>query len=88
MEIQPPENATISYKQFYAESKSSLGLLTFIIDSVITIDFASAVAKQALEGPENLEIKTPGELAKLAPGPRTKHIRENSRCFSSCFYRG
>lgn len=82
---QPPQIGTISYKQYYAESKSSIKLLAFILDSVMTSDFVSAVAKQALQGPENLQIESPGELAKTSPGPRTLHIRKNRQLYLELF---
>jgi hypothetical protein len=48
-------------------------------------DYVTAIAKQALEGPENLAIKSPGELAETAPGPRTLHIRKNRQLFLELF---
>ena len=80
-----PKLGTESYRQYCIESQSSLGLFTFILDSVMSSDYVSAVAKQALEGPENLKIESPGELASISPGPRTKHIRKNKQLFLELF---
>jgi hypothetical protein len=80
-----PPTGTQSCQQYFADSKASLALLGFVLDTIMVSDFTVAVAKQALEGPENLKIRSPGELAKTSPGPRTLHIRKNSQLFLELF---
>lgn len=81
----PPDSGTESCKQYFVDSKAIVSLLGFVLETVMHSDFVVAVARQALEGPENLKIRSPGELAREAPGPRTLHIRKHSQLFLELF---
>lgn len=80
-----PSKGTRACEQYFTDSRSSVELLGFILDTIMGSDYVLAVAKQALEGPENLKIKSHGELAQKDPGPKTLYIRENSQLFLELF---
>jgi hypothetical protein len=81
----PPSTGTNSSDLYFKDIKSSIELFTFVLDSILFGDYASSVAKQAIEGHKDSSINSPRDLARLSPGPRTLNIRKNSQLYLELF---
>jgi hypothetical protein len=79
-----PGEGTAAALAHIKATKADLRFFHFIIDTVITGDYASYVAREALDGKET-EAESPHDLLKLAPGPRTKILRENAQALLEMF---
>jgi hypothetical protein len=81
-----PKKTSIPAEEYFEESRNCIGLLGFILDSVLTGDYMIHIAKNALE--ENVIDKEldPQKLALKDPGPRTKVIRKFSQQLLESFF--
>jgi hypothetical protein len=71
-----PERVTSPADEYFQTSSRNLGLLSFVIDTVLTGDFAAHIARQALDGKKIDEEIDPTILARKEPGPRTRQLRK------------
>lgn len=85
--------STVSAHEYFAGATSDLRLFHFIIDTVLVGDYVAHVAKQALDSIDAPETKATGvkwpspvELAKTAPGPRTKALRKQRQPLLEMFF--
>lgn len=70
-----PERVTLSAGEYFLASSRNLGLFNFVVNTVLSIDFAGHIARQALDGEKSYKKIDPAILAKKEPGPHTRQLR-------------
>src|SRR5687768_11668729 len=78
-QIHVPAQGTVAARDYFHAAGTTLTLFNFIIQTVVGGDYVTEVARRALEGRDLDPSLTPGELAKSAPGVRTKFLRLRSQ---------
>jgi hypothetical protein len=81
-----PKKVSSSAEKYFQTSVRNLGLFHFVIDTVISGDFASHIARQALNGQEIDKDIDPATLAKKEPGPRTLQLRKYKQELLQAFF--
>ena len=82
----PPSEGTAAALAYATASIADLQFFHFIIQTVTGIDYVAYVAKQALDGKDRDEVKSPDELLKIAAGARTKILRKNAQALLEMFF--
>jgi hypothetical protein len=77
--IVKPRTGSNSLQKYTRAKNSDLQLFHLVIDTVLTSDYSSHIAEQALEGREDYKLLTPGDLASKKPGKRTQALRKSSQ---------
>jgi hypothetical protein len=80
----PPIEGTAGACAYVNASHADFRLFAFITDTVLHVDYGAYVARQALDGKEQI-ITEAGALADREPGPRTKFLRINRQVFLEMF---
>jgi hypothetical protein len=81
----PPSEGTAAALAYATASIADLQFFHFIIQTVTRSDYATYVAKQALDGKDRDEVKSPDELLETAPGAQTKILRRTRKLCWKCF---
>ena len=80
-----PVRGTTAAEAYFRANRADLGLFYFILDTVLASDWVAHVARQALDGNENIKDHDPTQLAQDNPGPRTKFLRRNRQSLQEMF---
>jgi len=75
----PPLTGSTPLVDYLWSERCDLRLLHFVIDTVLTGDYVAHVARQALDGKNDYESTSPGDLASSNPGQRTLSLRKSSQ---------
>lgn len=81
----PPVDGTVAAADYFNAARREFRFFHFIIDTVLSRDYVSFVARKALDGQDDYQSVTPTDLARTAPGPGTKFIRENRQLLLEMF---
>lgn len=82
----PPEKVTSPAADYFQTSFRNLSLFHFVIDTVLSGDFAAHIARQALDGQELDKEIDPATLARKEPRPRTRQLREYRQELLQAFF--
>lgn len=80
-----PEYGTTAAQAYFRAAWSDFGLFRFIIDVVLTGDYVTFVAKQALEGSKEYKNVEPSRLATTDPGRLTTFLRSKRQVLLEVF---
>ena len=75
--IQPPSTGTIVLTDYFWSQSCDFKLFNFVIDTVLTGDYAAHIAYHALAGSQEYKLTNPKNLAKSNPGSRTVALRKS-----------
>jgi hypothetical protein len=81
-----PRKVSQAAESYITASSRTTKLFVFFIDLILSGDYATHIAKKALEGKKIDKKLNPTKLAKIEPGPRTKLIRELNQELLETFF--
>jgi hypothetical protein len=79
MTFELPEHGTAAAHDYFRATGTTLTLFNFIIHTSLGGDYATEIARRALDGQDLGPNVTPGELARSSPGLRTRFLRLRSQ---------
>jgi hypothetical protein len=81
-----PEKVTSPAERYFQTSSRNLELFGFIIVTVLSGDYASYIARQALDGHDIDKEIDPAILASSKPGPQTRQLRKYRQELLQAFF--